>query len=200
MLIAAGSYRYEIRRAGAAIAIEEDNCTADAISGVRRAATGDNRHEVDAALDTAGVVARVTVRYHRGMFARTATYEADGEALRGRVSAVAGHNEVVVKLGRFREVDADLILFRALMIAHVRAREQVRWTGRVAVIDSNTLVAASIKHTCHLRDATGRRWTYETRMGEQEEIEIDGDGRIIRRTDGRGIETALVSFAPAPPA
>ncbi|HVC44686.1 MAG TPA: hypothetical protein VND20_07690 [Candidatus Binataceae bacterium] len=198
MLIAAGSYRYEIRRAGAAIAIEEDNCTADAISGVRRAATGDNRHEVDAALDTAGVVARVTVRYHRGMFARTATYEADGEALRGRVSAVAGHNEVVVKLGRFREIDADLILFRALLIAHIRARGQTQWTGRIAMIDPNTLVAAALKQSVRQSDEQGLRWVYEARMGDTEEIELDADGRITRVRDGWGVEKILSGFAATP--
>ena len=200
MIIPPGEYRYEIRRGRELLALEEERFGSGLLAGARHLPGGLNRHEIEATVDSAGVVKRVSLRYSRGPFTRSAVYDAAEEALRGSVSALAGRNEVVVKLGRFREVDADLILFRALMIAHVRAREQVRWTGRVAVIDSNTLVAASIKHTCHLRDATGRRWTYETRMGEQEEIEIDGDGRIIRRTDGRGIETALVSFAPAPPA
>jgi hypothetical protein len=113
------------------------------------------------------------------------------------VSAVAGRNEVAVALGRYREIDAGLTFFRALLIAHIRARGHERWTGRVAVIDPNTLVGASLKQTCWRRDDAGRLWVYELRMGETEAIEIDAEGRITRRRDERGVETVLASFDPA---
>jgi hypothetical protein len=112
------------------------------------------------------------------------------------VSAVAGRNEVAVALGRYREIDAGLTFFKALLIAHIRARGDERWTGRVAVIDPNTLVAASLKQTCWRRDDAGRLWVYELRMGETETIEIDAEGRITRRLDDRGVETVLAGFDP----
>ncbi|HYB92170.1 MAG TPA: hypothetical protein VEC38_14130 [Candidatus Binataceae bacterium] len=193
MILAQGEYRYEIRRAGDLIAIEEERVEPRKLSGVRRSPDGANRHEVRADLDDEERVLKVTVRYERGPFARMATYEASGEFLRGRVSALAGSNDVTVKLGRFREIDADLVLFRALTIGHIRARGEERWTGRVATIDPNTLVATLQKQSCRRRDGAGRLWVYEPRMGDVEEIEIDADGRIVRRRDSRGTETVLIS-------
>jgi hypothetical protein len=199
MLIAPGDYRYEIRRDGAILAVEEERYAAGAISGSRRSIDGANLHEVEATLDADETIKRVSVRYHRGLFRRSAVYDAADETLRGSVSAVASHNEVVVKLGRFREIDADLVLFRALILAHVRARGQVRWTGRVAIIDPNTLVAAALKQTCRRRDEAGLRWAWEARMGDADEIELDSAGRIIRQRDSWGVDKVLVDFvAPKP--
>ncbi len=199
MLIAAGEYRYEIRRDGAILAIEEERYAAGNITGSRRTIDGANLHEVEALLDADETVKRVSVRYNRGLFKRTAVYDAADDALRGSVSAVASHNEVVVKLGLFREIDADLVLFRALILAHIRARGQMRWTGRVAIIDPNTLVAAALKQNCRQRDDAGMRWAWEARMGDAEEIELDSAGRIIRQRDSWGVEKVLVDFAPPPP-
>jgi hypothetical protein len=84
-------------------------------------------------------------------------------------------------------------LFRALIIARVRARGQTRWTGRVASIDPATLVAASHKQSARAADPGLRKWIYEPRMGDSEEIELDAEGRIIRRRDNRGTETILVA-------
>jgi hypothetical protein len=199
MLIAPGDYRYEIRRDGAILAVEEERYAVGAITGSRRTIDGANLHEVEATLDADETVKRVSVRYNRGLFKRSAVYDAAGEALRGSVSAVAGHNEVVVKLGRFREIDADLVLFRALILAHVRARGQTRWTGRVAIIDPNTLVAAALKQNCRRRDEAGLRWAWEARMGDADEIELDSAGRIIRQRDSWGVDKVLVDFvAPKP--
>ncbi|HEY1850053.1 MAG TPA: hypothetical protein VGG60_03435, partial [Candidatus Binataceae bacterium] len=144
--------------------------------------------------DADEAVARVTVRYNRGLFKRNAVYEASGDTLRGSVSAVAGHNEVLVKLGRFKEIDADLVLFRAMILAHVRARGQVRWTGRVAIIDPNTLVAAALKQNCRQTDAAGLRWVWEARMGDTEDIELDNSGTIVRQRDSWGVEKVLTEF------
>lgn len=199
MLIAPGAYRYEIRRGGAIQAIEEDRHSEGVISGSRRTIDGANLHEVEAQLDTDEAVARVTVRYNRGLFKRNAVYEASGDTLRGSVSAVASHNEVVVKLGRFKEIDADLVLFRAMILAHVRARGQVRWTGRVAIIDPNTLVAAALKQNCRQTDAAGLRWAWEARMGDTEEIELDNAGTIIRQRDSWGVEKVLTEFVALNP-
>jgi hypothetical protein len=197
MLIAPGTYRYEIRRGGVVLSIEDTRYGDGVISGSRRTIDGANLHEVEALLDADETVKRVTVRYNRGLFKRSAVYDAAEDTLRGSVSAVASHNEVVVKLGRFREIDADLVLFRALILAHVRARGQVRWTGRVAIIDPGTLVAAALKQNCRQNDDAGLRWTWEARMGDSEEIELDRAGKIIRQRDSWGVEKVLVDFSPS---
>lgn len=199
MLIPPGTYRYEIRRSGAVSAIEEARYAIGLMTGTRHTIDGANLHEVEAALDAEETIKRVVVRYNRGLFKRSATYEAADDALRGSVSAVASHNEVVVKLGRFREIDADLVLFRALILAHVRARGQVRWTGRVAVIDPNTLVAAALKQNCRQTDRAGLRWAWEARMGDSEEIELDDAGTIVRQRDSWGVEKVLVDYAALTP-
>ena len=196
-MIPAGDYRYEIRRDGETIALEDTHLRADSASAIRRSGDGRTRHELEAAIGPGGVIMRVAIRYTSVLFNRNAVYEAADDNLRGSVSAMAGRNEVIVKLGRFREIDAAGFAFaRALIIAHVRARGQPRWTGRVAVIDPATLVAAALKQNCRARDAVGGLWTYEPRMGDAEELELDGDGRLLRRRDSRGSETVLVSFEP----
>ena len=191
-----GKYRYAIRRGPETVAVEELTLACNRLSGHRRAADGNTRHEVEADLDDGGAVKRIALRYRRGPFARDAVYEAGEEFLRGSVSALAGRNVVTVKLGRFREVDADFAVFRALILAHVRARGQSRWTGRVAVIDPSTLVAASIKQSCRRLERGANLWRYEPRMSDWEEIELDDAGRITRRRDTRGAEATLDSFTP----
>ena len=114
--------------------------------------------------------------------------------LRGSVDTLAARNSTEAKLGRFREIDGGLILFKALIIAHARLRGQARFTGRVATIDPNTLIAASRKQIYRQRDAAGLRWVFEPLMGESEEIELDEAGRIARHTDRRGMETVLRTF------
>ena len=192
MLIPDGEYRYEIRRGSEVVAFEEDRLERGRLTGTRRSRDGANRHEVEAELDNAGAVIRLVLRYERGPFKRTANYEATADFLQGRVGAVAGQQLIAAKLGRFREVDGDLVLFRALTIAHVRARDQTHWTGRVAAIDPTSLVAASQKQSCRRVDASGFKWIYEPRMGDSEEIEINAAGTITRRRDSRGTETVLV--------
>ena len=195
----AGEYRYELRRNGELAATEEETLAAGFIRGVRRTADGFNRHEVEARLGAGGFIVAVGVRYSRGPFKRTASYEAAGDLIRGHLIAAGGREEVSCKLGRMREVDADLMLCKALIIAHVRARGQARWIGRVATIDPNTLVAASPKQTYRRRDEAGRLWIYEPRMGDAEEFELDDTGRVVRRRARDGVETSLVSFIPAHP-
>ena len=197
MLIADGELRYEIRRAGELIAVEDEGLAAGRIHGIRRPASGSNVYQVDAELDDAGLVRSVAVSYRRGPFTRNASYESAGDFLRGSVSAMGGRNNLTTKLGRYREVDADLIVFRALTIAHIRQRGQTRWTGRVAAIDPNTLVAATVKQSCRQRGNDPRVWIYEPRMGDCEEIEIDESGLVLRRRDSQGIETVLAARAPA---
>ncbi len=197
MIPPAGEYRYTIRRGGEPVAVEQLTLDARHLRGFRQAADGITRCEVDADLDDGGAVRRVALKYRRGPFARDAAYEAGEEFLRGSVSALAGRNVVTVKLGRFREVDADFVLFRALILAHVRARGQSRWTGRVAVIDPSTLVAASLKQSCRQRERAAGLWRYEPRMSDWEEIELDDAGRITRQRDSRGLDTTLDSFTAA---
>jgi hypothetical protein len=196
MLHRDGNFRYEIRGGGELIAVEEESLAHGAIRGIRRPAGGSNVYEVEAQLDDAGVVRRVFVSYSRGPFARNATYESADNFLRGNVGAMGGRNDLTAKLGRYGEVDADLVIFRALTIAHIRERGQTRWTGRVAAIDPNTLVAATNKNSCRQRGTDPHVWIYEPRMGDSEEIEIDDSGVVMRRRDRRGIETVLVSSAP----
>lgn len=192
-----GDYRYEIRRDGALFAIEEERFESHLITGVRRSSDGLDRHEVSARLGPAGAPEYLDVRCTRALFNRKARYEADNDVLRGSISALAGRNEVVVKLGRFREIDADLMLFKALTLAHIRARGQALWTGRVALIDPASLSAAALKQSWRQVDTLARRWAFEPRMGDREDIEADDDGRILHRRDARGAEIFLVSFVPA---
>jgi hypothetical protein len=197
MLIPDGDFRYEIRRAGELIATEEESLAAGKIRGVRHPASGSNVYKVEAELDPDALVRRVVVSYQRGPFVRNATYESSDDFLRGNVSAMGSRNNLTTKLGRYREVDADLVIFRALTIAHIRARGQSRWTGRIAAIDANTLVAATSKQTCRQRGNDPHVWIYEPRMGDSEEITIDESGCVLRRRDARGIDTILVSRTPA---
>ena len=193
MLIADGEFRYDIRRAGELIAVETESLAWGIIRGIRRAASGSNVYEVEAELDDAGLVRRVSVSYSRGPFTRNAAYESIDSFLRGYISAGGSRNDLTTKLGRYGEVDADLIIFRALTIAHIRERGQTRWTGRIASIDPNTLVAATSKQSCRQRSNDPHLWLYEPRMGDAEEIEIDDSGVIVLRRDSRGVETVLAS-------
>ncbi|HTT77049.1 MAG TPA: hypothetical protein VMF50_13855 [Candidatus Binataceae bacterium] len=189
-----GEYRYEIRRHESLIALEESEFAENRIRGIRRSADGANVLEVAASLDSSAAIQQVKISYNRGFFQRNAIYEAAEETLRGSVSAMAGRNEILVKLGRFREISAELALFRALLIARVRARGTARWTGRVAVIDAATLVAASLKQSCRAADGTGLRWTYEARMGEVETIDLDAQGRLAELRASDGTVTKLIAF------
>lgn len=191
MILPAGDLRYEIRRAGAIVAIEDSSFDGHRIAGKRRFADNANRYQATAELAEDSSIARITLSYSRGPFNRTASYEAAGDFLRGQI----GRNAVTAKLGRLREIDADLVIFRALIIARVRARGQVRWTGRVATIDPATLVADSNKQSARCTDSAGLRWIYEARMGDREEIELDAAGRIVARRDDRGVEAILIDAA-----
>src|SRR5262249_14748901 len=160
----------------------------------RRSTSGLSRHNLEAKLNSDGRVRRVSLSYSSSLFTRKASYEAVDDNLRGRISGLAGRAEALVTLGRFREVDAaGFLIFRALIIGHVRHRGDERWTGRVAVIDANTLAAALIKQTCARRDHVGRCWIYEPRMGDTEQIELDEAGRIVRRRDNRGVTAELIT-------
>jgi hypothetical protein len=198
MLIADGEWRYEIRRAGELIAVENETLAWGRIHGTRRSTFRSNVYEVEAELDDAGLVRRVVVSYSRGPFNRNAVYESADSFLRGNVSAGGSRNDIATKLGRYGEVDADLVIFRALTIGHIRERAQTRWTGRVATIDSNTLVAATSKQSCRQRGSDPLVWIYEPRMGDSEEIEIDDAGIVLRRRDPRGVETVRVASEPNP--
>jgi len=61
----------------------------------------------------------------------------------------------------------------------------------VAAIDSATLVASSHKQSA--RTSGALKWSYEAKMGDSEEIEIDAEGRILSRRDNRGGATVLVA-------
>ncbi|MBV8056945.1 MAG: hypothetical protein JO071_17110 [Deltaproteobacteria bacterium] len=189
-----GNYFYQIRHHGELVAFEDSRFDTALIVASRRSADGLSRHQVEAALDPEHRVCRVTLSYSSSLFTRKASYEAVEDNLCGRVSGLAGRNEIVVKLGRFREVDAaGFLIFRALIVGHVRLRGDERWTGRVAVIDPNTLAAASVKQNCARRNSSERSWIYEPRMGDTEHIELDEAGRIVRRRDNRGVTAELMT-------
>ena len=193
MLIADGEFRYEIRKAGELIAVEAESLAWGLIRGTRRPVSGSNVYEIEAELDEAGLIRRVVASYSRGPFTRNASYESVDSFLRGNISTGGSRNDLTAKLGRYGEVDADLVIFRALIIAHIRERGQTRWTGRIAAIDPNTLVAITSKQSCRQRGNDPHLWIYEPRMGDAEEIEIDDSGIVLRRRDSRGVETVLVS-------
>ena len=194
-MVPAGVYRYEIRRGNDLVAAEEDRFAISEISGVRRFAGSSDSFEASATLDEHSIVARITARYSRGPFSRSATYEANSDFLRGTVSAMGSRTIETAKLGRYREVDCGLVLFKALMIAHTRERGQSRWTSRVATIDPNTLTAQTHKKTCRMKAGHECIFIYEPRMGDAEEIEIDEAGRIVRLTDNIGNRIELKNFA-----
>jgi hypothetical protein len=188
-----GDYSYELRLHGEPVAFEHGRFDGGTITGLRRSANGLSRSQVRAVLDGERRIHFVSLSYSSNLFTRKASYRAMEDDFRGQVSAVAGRNEIVVKLGRFREVDAaGFVLFRALIIDHIRQRGVTRWTGRVAVIDPNTLVAASLKQNCASYDTRGRVWSYEPRMGDTEEIELDENGVITNRRDERGLTISRI--------
>ncbi len=196
-MIPAGAYQYEIRRGSDFIAIEEDHFAGIELSGHRRFAGSSDSFEAIATLDDSGMVARVTARYSRGPFSRAATYEANSDFLRGTVSAMGSRVVETAKLGRYREIDCGLVLFRALMIAHTRARGQTRWTSRVATIDPSTLTAQTHKKTLRQKDGQARIFIYEPRMGDAEEIELDEAGKIVSIVDNTGHRITLKGFTAA---
>jgi hypothetical protein len=193
-MIPAGEYLYEIRRGNDLVATEDDRFSNRELSGIRRFANGADSFEASATLDETGMVARVAARYSRGPFSRSAAYEANLDFIRGTVSAMGSRTVETAKLGRYREVDCGLVLFKALMIAHTRERGQSRWTSRVATIDPSTLTAQTHKKTCRRKDGQERIFIYEPRMGDVEEIEIDDAGRIIRLSDNTGNRIVLKNF------
>jgi hypothetical protein len=195
-MLASGDYRYEILLNGEVVAVEETQVQPFLIVASRRSTDGVSRHRLEAVLDTEHSVCRVNVSYSTSLFTRKASYEAVEDNLHGRISGLSVRNEVAVKLGRFREVDAaGFLIFRALVLSHVRVRGDDRWTGRVAVIDPTTLGAASVKQTCFRQNDAGRSWIYEARMGDTEQIELDQDGHIVRRRDRRGLTAELIAHA-----
>jgi hypothetical protein len=195
VLIPAGVYRYEIRRGAEVIATEEDRFEYGEISGTRRSAVSSDLFEATARLGADGTIASVTARYSRGPFKRSASYEAVEEFIRGQVSAVGGRTVETAKLGRFREIDAGLVLFKAIIVAHVRERGSSRWTGRVAMIDPSTLVARSHKQTCRRKDEASDVFIYEPRMGDVDEIQTDAEGRIVAISSNNGNRVVLTEFA-----
>jgi hypothetical protein len=196
-VIAAGAYQYEIRHGSELVATEENRFSNGELSGIRHFVGNSDSFEATATLDASGMIARVTARYSRGPFSRSAAYEANADFLRGTVRAMGSRTIETAKLGRYREVDCGLVLFKALMIAHTRARGQLRWTSRVATIDPSTLTAQTHKKTCRQKDRHDRIFIYEPRMGDVEEIEIDELGKIVRIADNTGNRITLKSFAAA---
>ena len=71
-MIAAGEYHYELRRAADLIATEDDRFSGNELSGIRRFVGSSDSFEATATLDESGMVARVTARYSRGPFSRSA--------------------------------------------------------------------------------------------------------------------------------
>jgi hypothetical protein len=192
-MLPVGNYSYEIRLHGEVIAFEDSSFNAAMIAASRRSADGLSRHQVQAALNAEHRVCRVTLSYASSLFTRKASYDVVEDNLRGRISGLAGRNEIVAKLGRFGEIDAaGFLIFRALIIGHVRLRGDERWTGRVAVIDPNTLAAASLKQNCARRNRSEHSWIYESRMGDTEQIELDEAGHLVRRSDNRGLTAELM--------
>jgi hypothetical protein len=193
-MIPFGDSFYEIRDRGEIAAFERSHLEGNRIIASRRSADGLSNHQLEATLDPDQCVARLVLHYSSSLFTRKASYEAVGDDFRGRISGVTGSNQIAVKLGRFREVEvAGFVIFRTLLIHHLRARGQSRWTGRVALIDANTLAAASIKQTCIQTATLADSWTYEAQMGDREEIELDDTGRILRCRSSRGLVAELTA-------
>lgn len=181
------------------IGVEESRLEKGKLSGRRVSADGANVHRVVATIDAESQIERIESSYARGPFARSVIYELSGELLSGTLVAMGSRDTVSTKLGRFKEIDADLLLFKALIIAHISARGLDRYTGRVALIDSATLVASSPKLTYFRYPNSPTRWTVETLLGDREQLETDPQGRIIKREDRLRVETVLTHFQELAP-
>ena len=108
-----GSYRYELRSGDDVTAIEEARMDERALSATRRNRDGLTTCRANAVLDDASRIVAIELRYTSTLFKRDARYRADGESLRGSISVMAGRNEVIVKLGRFGEVEVAGAAFAA---------------------------------------------------------------------------------------
>lgn len=194
-----GEYAWEIRDGGAVVARETASLAPAWLSGARRSADGTSLYQARAQLNSQGAIERIEVRYRRGPFSRSAAYQASSDFLGGTLTALSGHSTIQTRLGRFREVDGDLVIFKVLIIAHLRARGQDRWTGRVASVDPATLLLSSPKQTYRQIDAGAMVWSFEPAIGERERIELDREGRIVRRVDVRGVETVAAALGRAGP-
>jgi hypothetical protein len=196
MQLPCGEYTYEVREMGRLVAVEVARVEPNRLSGLRRATetVADNRHEVEAELDADGAVRALKLRYVRGPFQRSAAYEADDDILRGSLTALGGRQSVEVRLGRFREVDGGLVIFKALLVARVRERGQTRWTGRIALIDRATLLGKPIKQTLYQDPAKPLVWILEPMMGDREILTLDEQGRVLSHTHSSGATTVLTQF------
>lgn len=194
LLIPLGDYVYEMRRDSELVGVEESRLETNKLTGRRTSADGANVHRVIATIDGQFQIERIESSYARGPFARSVIYELSGELLSGTLVTMGSRDTVSTRLGRFREIDADLLLCKGLIIARLSARGLDRYTGRVAMIDSATLVASSPKLTYFRHADSPRRWTVENLAGDREQLEIDLQGRIIKRVDRLGVETALTHF------
>jgi len=186
-----------MRRGSELIGVEESRLETNKLSGRRVSVDGANVHRVTAIMDGQSQIERIESSYARGPFARSVIYELSGELLSGTLATMGSRDTVSTKLGRFREIDADLVLCKALIIGRISARGLDRYTGRVAIIDSATLVASSPKLTYFRHADSPRRWTVENLVGDREQLEIDHHGRIIKRVDRLGVETTLTHFREA---
>ncbi len=195
MIIPSGQYRYELRTQGELAAVEEARLEAGQLTARRESTASKASYEVEAAVDESGFVRQMRLRYRRGPFARSAEYQVVDDLMQGSISALSATSPTQVQLGRFREIDADLVICKALIVAHLRQREQRRWTGRVALIDSTTLLARPVKHTYAQADEQRSIWLFEPAMGEQETLEFDAQGRLLRTRDRRSFEATLTLSA-----
>jgi hypothetical protein len=193
MIVPCGRYRYQFRMQGQVLAVEDACLEAGRLTAKRESAVNKAVYEIDAVLDDNGFMRQMRLRYRRGPFARSAEYQVIDDVMQGSISTLSATSPTEVRLGRFREIDADLAICKALIVAHLREREQRRWTGRVALIDSTTLSARSVKHSYVQADEQRGVWLFEPAMGEQETLEFDSEGRLQRTQDQRGFEATLTS-------
>jgi hypothetical protein len=192
MIIPSGQYRYELRVQGGLTAVEDARLQPGLLTARRESLPSKATYEVEATLDESGFICRMHLSYRRGPFARSAEYRIIDELMQGSIRALSATSPAQAQLGRFREIDADLLICKALIVAHVRKREQHRWTGRVALIDSTTLLARQVKHTYAQSSERRLTWLFEPAMGEQETLEFDDHGCLLRTRDRRGFEAKLI--------
>jgi hypothetical protein len=193
IIIPSGHYYYEITINGELTAVEEAWVRPGSLTARRESAANKAAYEVEAAVDNSGFVYRIQLRYRHGPFARSARYDVIDDVMQGSIRTLSTTSSAQVQLGRFREVDADLTICKTLIVAHLRRREQRQWTGKVALIDSTTLLARAVKQSYAQTDAVGLTWLFEPTMGERETLEFDHSDRLLRARDQRGFEAKLRS-------
>ncbi len=191
-MIQVGEYRYQITFHGEIVAYELAWVSSGRVLSRREAVGTKDFYQVEAQLDPQGNIIEAQASSLSGLFTRSARYRVVNDVVEGSVRGVSAITPLEIGLGRFREIDFDMAVFKALVISHLEQRGAEQWTGRVATVDPVTLVMRLVKHSYSRIGRAERIWRFEPAIGEIELIELDSEGRLVRREDEKGFKLKLL--------